>query len=129
MSDFGRLVFAADDLCDVRDDEDEDRDGKTLATYLFEQLPKYGFETQDIIGEDWGWEVGIPNPSFSLWVGCGYAGEEDGELHCFLIPAKERIWRWFRPIDTRPVLNPICEALEKIIRAHPGAANIRWMPS
>ncbi len=123
-----RLVFCADDLRDPEDEEDfDDRDGKTLAHYLFEQLPKYGFETLDIIEEDWGWEVEVRNPSFSLYVGCGCAGEDDGWFNCFTIPDKERVWRWFRPIDTRPVLNPLRDALEKIIRAHPGSTNVRWV--
>ena len=122
-------MFCADDLCDPRDeDEEEDRDGKTLAAFLFEQLPRHGFETVDIIEEDWGWEVQIRNPGFSLYVGCGCAGEDDGYFNCFTIPDKERVWRWFRPIDTRPVLMPLREALEKIIRAHPGVTGVRWIP-
>jgi len=125
-----RLVFNADDLSDVRDenyDDEDGRDGKTLAHYLLEQLPKHGFETADIIEEDWGWEVELRNPSFALYVGCGCTGEEDGWLHCFTIPNKEKLWRWFRRVDTKPVLVPLREALEKIIRAHPGATNVRWV--
>lgn len=103
------------------------RFGRALAEFVSEHLRAKGYITSAIIAEDWGWIVQIQNKEFPVWVGCGnYEEFEDGFL-CFLEPAKPVIRKWFRKIDTLPVMEKLAGELEKVLRLpEASATRIRW---
>lgn len=122
-----RLVFDCPSLTKDRGLDDDMSDGELLARYLADGLPKHGFKAKRVVMEDWGWVVAIDHRPFSLWIGCGFSGESDSGLHCFIQPDKLRIWRWFRPVDARPTVERLGRAIEQLIRDRPDATGVAWL--
>lgn len=88
--------------------------GKRLAEFLRDNLRKEGFETEELIAEDWGWVVPVANQQFSMWIGCGnYQKYPDGFL-CFIEPHKPFVRRLFKKIDTRERVASLQKALDKV---------------
>ena len=112
--------------------EDEDRQinsdryGKRLAEFLAEGLRKEGFAPQDLVAEDWGWEVPIANDGFRLWVGCGSHGEDPGGFLCYIEPHEPYIRRCFKKVDVRERIESLQQALDRILCEAAGIRDKRW---
>ena len=61
--------------------------GKRLAEYLVQKLSEKGIKTEEIIAEDWGWDIPIPNQGFRLAICCGHQDGDDDEFLCFTDPS------------------------------------------
>jgi hypothetical protein len=103
--------------------------GVALARYLRQELSVQGFSVKETYLEDWGYGIGIDNPAFELWIGCGnYEEYSDGFL-CFIQPSKPRVWRRFRRVDTTVRVDEVADALETVLRRHPGVRDLHWWPN
>ena len=100
--------------------------GKRLAEYFVHKLNEMGFETDEIIAEDWGWYVPIKNDNFRLAICCGHQYGDDDEFVCFTDPAAPVIKKLFRKVDLTEQLAPIVAAVENILSSDPDIRNIEW---
>ena len=97
-----------------------------MAEFLRQKLEEEKIQTEPIYFEDWGVALPIKNESFPIWIGCGnYEEHEDGFL-CFIEPSKPSVRRWFRKIDTVPMISRIADSLDKILRGHPEIRDVWW---
>jgi hypothetical protein len=112
------------------DGEDEEinpgRFGKRLAEHLAAELQRRGWPVEELYSEDWGWVIPIRNEGFPLWVGCGNHEEWPDGFLCFVEPKKPLVRRWFRSIDTTPVVGRLTEALDDILRSDVDVRAVRW---
>jgi hypothetical protein len=100
--------------------------GKRLAEYLVQKLADQGIQTSEIIAEDWGWYIPIPNHGFRLAVCCGHQNGDKDEFLCFTEPSKPVVKKWFRSIDASSQLSRLVAALEKILASDPDIKEILW---
>jgi hypothetical protein len=70
--------------------------GKRLAEYLVQKLPEQGIATDEIIAEDWGWYVPVPNDGFRLALCCGHQYGDDDQFLCFTDPSTPMVRKLFR---------------------------------
>jgi hypothetical protein len=100
--------------------------GRKLATFLFQQLEQLGLPAKTPTQEDWGWIVPINNPRYNVFLGCGpYQEYKDGFL-VFIEPCKPFIRKWFRRIETGPVISPIICAAYMAIENSKSVYGLRW---
>jgi hypothetical protein len=100
--------------------------GKRLAEYLQLKLRNAGVATGEIYSEDWGWALPIENEAFPLWIGCGHQDGEPDQFLVFIEPSKPAIRKWFKTIDTTPVLNNLATILDRILSSDPQIRDVRW---
>ncbi|WP_156351548.1 hypothetical protein [Sphingomonas sp. Leaf25] len=100
--------------------------GEAVANLLKDELPKHGFAVSRILPEDWGWIIWIENPSFPLWVGCGFYGEWDDGMLLFIQPNRPYVRRWFRKLSVAETVERLAMALESIVRQSGKASEVRW---
>jgi hypothetical protein len=100
--------------------------GRRLAEFLRDNLRKEGFQTQELVAEDWGWMLPIENDQFPLWIGCGnYEEYTDGFL-CFIEPHTPFVRRLLRRIDTRERVASLQRAMDNILSVAAGVREKRW---
>ncbi|MFZ6874021.1 hypothetical protein ACO0LF_18335 [Undibacterium sp. Di27W] len=63
------------ELFKIEPGEDEEtnpaRYGKELGQWLCQKFKDLGYESADLVAEDWGWCVMCERDNYLLWVGCG----------------------------------------------------------
>ena len=102
------------------------RYGRRLAEFVATGLRSHGFETGELVAEDWGWLVPIKNRNCKLWVGCGnYEEYPDGFL-CFIEPHTPFIRKFFRKIDIRSRIEALHRALDAVLAENIGVRDKRW---
>ena len=79
--------------------------GKRLAEFLRDNLQKEGFETEELIAEDWGWVLPVANDQFSLWIGCGHYQEYPDGFGCFIGPHTPFVRKLLRKSIRKRVLH------------------------
>jgi hypothetical protein len=100
--------------------------GRRLAEFLRDNLRKEGFQTEELIAEDWGWILPIADDQFRLWIGCGnYEEYSDGFL-CFIEPHTRFVRKLLRKIDTQECVAPLQQAIDKILSDAAGVRDKRW---
>ena len=103
--------------------------GMALAEYLADQLVTNGIDA-DVGGyEDWGVYILVENTNFPLMIGCGNYEEWDDGFLIFVNPSKPEIKKGFfrrKTIDTRPIIEPLVDAIDKILHSHEKIRDIRW---
>ena len=100
--------------------------GKRLAKFLRDNLRKEGFQTEELIAEDWGWMLPIANDQFRLWIGSGnYEEYPDGFL-CFIEPHTPFVRKLLRKIDTPERVTSLQRAIDKILNDVAGVREKRW---
>lgn len=100
--------------------------GRRLAEFLRDNLRKEGFQTEELVAEDWGWMLPIKNDEFRLWIGCGnYEEYPDGFL-CFIEPHTPFVRRLLRRIDTRERVASLQRAMDTILSDAAGVREKRW---
>jgi hypothetical protein len=77
------------------------RYGKRVAEFLAVGLRSHGFQTQELIAEDWGWRLPIENNGFNLWIGCGNYDEYPDGFLCFIEPHVPFIRKLIRKVATQ----------------------------
>jgi hypothetical protein len=100
--------------------------GKRLAEYLVQQLAAHGIETEEIVGEDWGWYVPIRNREFSLALCCGHQYGDEDQFLCFTDPGTPVTRKLFKKIDATPQLTRLTEALQHILASDPEIRDVVW---
>jgi hypothetical protein len=100
--------------------------GKRLAEYLQEKLRAAGIGTGEIYSEDWGWALPINNDAFPVWLGCGHQDGDPDEFLVFIEPPTATVRKWFKKIDTTPVLDNLATALDRILTSDPQIRDVRW---
>jgi hypothetical protein len=100
--------------------------GKRLAEYFVEKLSVKGIKTGQIIGEDWGWYIPIPNEGFRLAIGCGHQYGDDDVFLCFTKPHTPVVKKLFRKIDASAQLSRLTEAIQQILSSDPDIKDIVW---
>ncbi len=102
--------------------------GKRLAEFLSTELPKYGIKPKEFYPEDWGWEIPLENDAFPMFIGCSNQSDPGGNRFlCIIDPSKPQIRKGlFRKIDTRSDVERVANALDKVLRSHPGINDLTW---
>ena len=124
-----QVEFRSDKFPAYENEEQEinpGRYGKRLAEFLATGLRSHGFETEELIAEDWGWVVPIKNDGFKLWIGCGnYEEYPDGFL-CFIEPHTPLIRKLFKKIDTQSRVEALQKAMDAVLSESAGIRDKRW---
>src|SRR4051812_22992296 len=100
--------------------------GKRLAEYLVQKLSEKGVKPDEIIAEDWGWYIPIPNEGFRLAVCCGHQYGDDDQFLCFTDPATPIVKKLFKKIDATAQLTRLTEAIEQILSSDPEIRDVMW---
>lgn len=100
--------------------------GKRLAEYLVLKLSEKGIETGQMMAEDWGYYIPIPNDEFELAVGCGHQFGEDDEFLCFTEPSSPVVKKFFKTIDASQQLARLTEAMQEILSSDPHIRDVVW---
>lgn len=122
--------------------------GKRLAEFVRDNLPSYGVETEGVLCEDWGWLVGVVNPAYSLWIGCGpidddsqyqQPKESEGameapqlsgigmvEFSMFVVAEPGLLKRLFRRIDVAPGIARVVAAMESMLQESAEFHDVDW---
>ena len=103
--------------------------GKRLAEYLVQKLSEKGIKTEEIIGEDWGWYIPIPNEGFRLAICCGHQDGDDDEFLCFTDPSTPIVKKFFKTIDATAQLTRLTEAMQLIFSSDPDIRDVVWTES
>lgn len=128
-----RLHFQSKSLYDtevVGIEQEEDyleQGGKFVAELLESHLPAKGFPVDFIVREDWGWCVSLKDQGFDLWVGCGYSGEGDHGLHCFVRPEQPRFWHMFKRTEVAERIAALKQVIESILRDSGQVSDLQWL--
>lgn len=124
--------------------------GKRLAEFIRDSLPQHGIDTKDILCEDWGWLVNVKHEPFPLWIGCGIMDEfsEDDvddnlkdtlprqsssstealtQFSVFITAQPGFFRNLFKKVDTKPAVQKVVSALEKLISESPTFRNVHWV--
>ena len=93
--------------------------GKAFARYLQGSLAQYGYETPDIVCEDWGWWVTIDGLPFSCGIGIyGLQIDDtnDLDLCVTVLTPRGKKWSWskFRFVDTTAEIDRLHETIRNI---------------
>ena len=102
--------------------------GKRLAEFIVSKLPDFGVTPEEFYAEDWGWEIPLKNEAFPMFIGCGNQISDGGnEFLCFIDPSKPEIRRGlFKKISTVSDVERVADALDQILRSHPGIRDLEW---
>ena len=100
--------------------------GKRLAEYLVQKLGERGVETEEMVGEDWGWYVPVRNEGFRLALCCGHQKGDDDEFLCFTDPSTPVVKKFFKKMDATPQLTRLTETLQQILASDPEIREVVW---
>jgi len=100
--------------------------GKRLAEYLVHKLAEKGIKTEEMVGEDWGWYVPIPNEGFRLALCCGHQNGDDDQFLCFTDPSTPVVKKFFKRLDATPQLTQLTDALRQILATDPEIRDVIW---
>jgi len=100
--------------------------GKRLAEYFVENLPSHGFETEEVVTEDWGYFIPIVNPEFRLAICCGHQSGDDNEFLCFTDPRDPFVRKLLKKVDATEALTRLTEAMRNILSADEDIRDINW---
>lgn len=102
--------------------------GRQLAEWLCSSLTKLGYESAEVIPEDWGWCVLCFNKPFLLWVGCvsvhDYSttkpsdplpNSKDVIWTCTVVAEQSFLSRLFRRTDTSNSINNLFRQLQDLL--------------
>ena len=100
--------------------------GKRLAEYLAQKLAERGIKTEEMVAEDWGWYLPVPNDGFPLALCCGHQDGDAEEFFCFTEPSTPIVKRLFRKVDATPQLTRLTEALQQVLASDPEVREVVW---
>ena len=101
--------------------------GKRLAEYLALKLTEKGIEAGELVAEDWGWLVPIPNDEGVPMALCvGHQDGDDDQFLCFTEPAKPIVKKFFKKIDATAPLTRLTEAVDQILTTDSEITDIVW---
>ena len=103
--------------------------GKRLAEYLVQRLRERGIETEEIIAEDWGWYIPVPNEEFRLALCCGHQDGDNDEFLVFTDPSTPVVKQLFKKIDATAQLTRLTDALQQILSSDKDIKDIVWTDS
>ncbi|MBI1180154.1 MAG: hypothetical protein GC201_06315 [Alphaproteobacteria bacterium] len=125
---FDTEVLAAE-LAKLTEEEESveiEQGGRFVAALLEAELPGRGFPIRITIREDWGWHVGLEEKLCWMSIGCGYSGEGDYGLHCFVRPEKPRPWHVFKRAKVAQRIAELKQAVEDILRDSGQVEGLQW---
>lgn len=132
MSDSYPVIFFKSDSFPEREEEEDVINpglfGQALAEYLHENLKKAGFPVEEIGSEDFGMYVPITNKDLRIYIYCVNEYETTNEFRLDFEPNTHTITKWFKKIDTRPVMEPLITAVLKILADDPRISEVRDEP-
>ena len=100
--------------------------GKRLAEYLVQKLSERGIPAGEIVAEDWGWYIPIPNEGFRLAICCGHQNGDDDQFLCFTDPSDPIVKKFFKRIDATAQLTRLTEAMQQILASDPEIKQVVW---
>ena len=100
--------------------------GRRLAEYLMKELAGHGIETEEMVMEDWGCYLPIPNDGFRLALCCGHQDGDDDQFLVFTEPSTPKVRKLFRTIDATAQLTRLLHALRTILEGDPEIRDIVW---
>lgn len=123
------LEFRSDAFPAYEGEEEEvnpGRWGRRLAEHLATGLRQRGFSAGSPHAEDWGWVVPIEGTAFKTFIGCGNHEESHDGFLVFIEPSRPHVRRLWKKVRTEPVVAPLAEALEQILRETTGVRDLAW---
>jgi hypothetical protein len=90
--------------------------GKTLASWLGEQLRLAGVAAEDAIAEDFGWCVPVKSPPYSLYVACANDGAAD-HWQIFTFVEGGLLDRILRKDKRAELLAPLCATVRRCLES------------
>jgi hypothetical protein len=93
--------------------------GKAFALYLQTTLAEHGYQTPNVVCEDWGWWVAIAGLQFSCGIGIygmRIADSDQLDLCATVLAPKGKQWSWgkFRFVDNTLEIEKLHQALREI---------------
>ena len=101
--------------------------GKRLTEYLAERLVDRGFETGEMIPEDWGWYLPVRIGEAKLALCCGHQDGDDDEFVCFTDPSTPIVKKLFRQTDVTAELTQLTDAVREILATDPEIHDVVWV--
>jgi hypothetical protein len=98
--------------------------GKRLTEYLAQQLATKGIETDEMIVEDWGCYLPVPNEGFDLALCCGHQYGDDDQFLIFTDPSAPTVKKLFRTIDATSQLTRLLDMVRQILESDPDIREI-----
>jgi hypothetical protein len=125
------VEFDSDDFPSYPGEEEEINPGiwgKRLAEYLVAKLPEHGVIPGEFYNEDWGVEIPIENDAFPMFIGCSNQSDPGGTRSlCFIDPSKPTIRKgFFKKMSTVADIERVANALDKVLKGHPGIRHVVW---
>lgn len=100
--------------------------GRGVAERLVSAMRLAGFETAQLVAEDWGWACTLSAEGLSLLLGCGaYAEYDDGWL-CFVEGPKGGMKRLLQPRAARALGQKAVATMHGAIAADPRCRDLKW---
>jgi hypothetical protein len=113
----------------VRAGEDEETNpgifGKSLAHWLGQQLVSPTFSVDDVIAEDFGWCVPIPDERMRVYLACSSTDENHNEWRVFVFAEGALLGRLFGRVKPPDVVAQVYTKLSGVLRGAAGVSNLR----
>jgi hypothetical protein len=102
--------------------------GKALAEWIAEALPARGFDTGEVIAEDFGWLVPVESKPHSLYVVCASEDGETEKWRAFAFAEGGLLARLMGKDRRSESVAALFAALKELIAAGPDVRNLRQDP-
>ena len=103
--------------------------GRSLAHWLGQRLVSADFSEEDVIAEDFGWLVPVPNQDMGLYVACSSTGAASGEWRVFAFAEAGIIGRLFKRQKPDELLVGLYAKVKDTLEGTTGIAKLREEPS
>ena len=102
--------------------------GKAFCEWIRDELPKFGYSTEDnIVAEDFGWLCFL-DCQYPLWIGCNNQGKDDEGYSSYLAMVVEEFPRkWFKKSpDPKPDLEKAAKAFKALLESEERIKDVKW---
>jgi hypothetical protein len=102
--------------------------GRSLAHWLGQQLVSPDFASDDVIAEDFGWCVAIPDKGMAVYLACSSTDEAHTEWRVFVFAEGAIVGRLFGRVKPDAVVAEVFARLNSTLKAAEGIASLRQEP-
>ena len=102
--------------------------GRSLAHWLGQQLVSADFALDDVIAEDFGWCVAIPDKGMAVYLACSSTDEQHTEWRVFVFAEGAILGRLLGRVKPDAVVADVFARLKGTLQAAEGIASLRQEP-